>query len=191
MFGLSASDVNYNLPLGGSITTASDINHSSLLFTGPNSQPQWFFVTKLNKKYRSPDVPRFTQAERDAKVIEYADFQLAPGVTLKKLMDTSIQSSFLPLEEANLEHWSWGRMVCVGDSIHKMTPNVSYLFIHIPFAAVDRRTRKANIKQIKDRPRRKSSHRKRNCVNKLSDGTTFLHTQSIKEAHNLRSRACV
>lgn len=61
----------------------------------------------------------------EKQVAEYADFHFTDKITLRDLMDNTTSISYLPLEEANHEFWSWGRVVCVGDSIHKMTPNVS------------------------------------------------------------------
>ncbi|KAH8601151.1 monooxygenase [Bisporella sp. PMI_857] len=122
-FGVSTANPTYNL-IPGSITTGYDIDNSSLLFAGRNGQPQWFFVSKLPQKFTSPEIPRFTAADRDAEAAKHADFQLAPGVTLKMLQDTKTQESFLPLEEGESEVWSFGRIVCVGDSVHKMTPNI-------------------------------------------------------------------
>lgn len=63
----------------------------------------------------------------EKQVAEYGDFHFTDKITLKDLVKTTTSISYLPLEEANHEFWSWGRVVCVGDSIHKMTPNVSAL----------------------------------------------------------------
>lgn len=30
----------------------------------------------------------------------------------------------MALEEVYYSHWTWGRFVCLGDSVHKMTPNM-------------------------------------------------------------------
>jgi 2-polyprenyl-6-methoxyphenol hydroxylase-like FAD-dependent oxidoreductase len=35
-----------------------------------------------------------------------------------------MSSCLVPTEEAEYEHWTWGRFVCLGDSIHKVTPNM-------------------------------------------------------------------
>jgi FAD dependent monooxygenase len=56
----------------------------------------------------------------------HKDFHFTHKVTLGDLMATATSLSHVPLEEANHKHWSYGRIVCVGDAIHKMTPNVRY-----------------------------------------------------------------
>ncbi|KAG9247182.1 hypothetical protein BJ878DRAFT_539528 [Calycina marina] len=84
-----------------------------------------FFASKVDCKYTSPNIPRFTVADELRVIAEQGDFQFAPGVTLKMLFENTTQNtSLLALEEANFKYWSWGRMVCVGDSAHKMTPNI-------------------------------------------------------------------
>jgi FAD dependent monooxygenase len=60
----------------------------------------------------------------EAQVIEFSDFYLTDKLTLKEVMSKTTSLSYLPLEEANHDVWSWGRIVCLGDAIHKMTPNM-------------------------------------------------------------------
>lgn len=60
----------------------------------------------------------------DQQVEEFGDFKLSKNITLKDIMAKTKSLSYLPLEEANHEVWTYGRIVCLGDSIHKMTPNV-------------------------------------------------------------------
>lgn len=108
----------------GDLHTVFDIDHSSLLFVGQGSLPQWFFYTKMDRKYTGDEIPRFTRKDMEAQVLEHGQFQLCKGITLKDLMDTTMQLSYLALEEANHEVWTHRRIVCLGDSIHKMTPNM-------------------------------------------------------------------
>ncbi|KAG0651547.1 FAD-dependent monooxygenase [Hyphodiscus hymeniophilus] len=103
--------------------TVFDLDHSSLLFVGSGHIPQWFFVTKLDKKYYGDEIPRFTREDMEKKALEYEDFQFCEGVTMSQLMSTTTQLSYVALEEANHEVWTHRRIVCLGDSIHKMTPN--------------------------------------------------------------------
>lgn len=108
----------------GHVHISSDIDHSGLLFVGKNSQPQWFFFSKMDKKYEGSSIPRYTEAQMNATVKKYENFKFTEGATFKDLMASTKMKSYLALEEANHEFWTWGRVVCVGDSIHKMTPNV-------------------------------------------------------------------
>lgn len=64
----------------------------------------------------------------EAQVEEFGDYHLMENLTLREVMKNTTSLSYLPLEEANHEVWTFGRIVCLGDAIHKMTPNV------IPYA---------------------------------------------------------
>ncbi|KAH7410698.1 hypothetical protein BKA64DRAFT_360443 [Cadophora sp. MPI-SDFR-AT-0126] len=121
-FGISSPDPSL---VPGDSHTAADIDHSSLLFVSAGSLPQWFFFSKLPRRYiGASKIPRFTKEDMDAQVEEYGEFHITEHVTLKQLVDSSEKISFFPLEEANHEHWTFGRFVCLGDAIHKMTPNM-------------------------------------------------------------------
>ncbi|PVH78444.1 FAD/NAD(P)-binding domain-containing protein [Cadophora sp. DSE1049] len=121
-FGISSS--NPSLTPGDS-HTAADIDHSALLFVSAGSLPQWFFFSKMPRRYiGASNIPRFTKADMDTQVQQYSDFHVTEHVTLKQLVDSSEKFSYFPLEEANHEHWTYGRFVCLGDAIHKMTPNM-------------------------------------------------------------------
>lgn len=121
-FGISSS--NTSLTPGDS-HTAAEIDHSALLFVSAGNLPQWFFFSKMPRRYiGASNIPRFTKADMDAQVAQYSDFHVTEDVTLKHLVDTSEKISYFPLEEANHEHWTFGRFVCLGDAIHKMTPNM-------------------------------------------------------------------
>ena len=111
----------------GNLHTVYDIDQSGLLFVGNKSLPQWFFITKMDKKYQGDKIPRFTKADMENQVLQRGDFQFTAGLTLKRLMATTKTLSYLALEEAIHEVWTYDRIVCLGDSIHKMTPNVSHI----------------------------------------------------------------
>lgn len=109
----------------GDSHTSSSLDHSSLLFVGRYGLPQWFFFFKLPQRYVGADnIPHFTKQQMEAEVEENGDYHFSETVTLKGLMATTTKVSFFPLEEANHEIWTYGRVVCLGDAIHKMTPNV-------------------------------------------------------------------
>lgn len=109
----------------GESHVAADVDHSALVFVGKGGVPQWFFFSKMPQKYiGKANIPRYTKADMDAEVEKYGDFQAIENVTIKQLIDNTKTYSYFPLEEANHEHWTYKRIVCLGDSIHKMTPNL-------------------------------------------------------------------
>ncbi len=119
----------------GDSHVSRDIDHSSLLFVGKGDKgvdnsgvgglPQWFFFSKMDRKYSGSSIPRFTKAQIEQHVEKFGDFKLSENITLKDIMAKTKSLSYLPLEEANHDVWTYGRIVCLGDAIHKMTPNVS------------------------------------------------------------------
>ena len=106
----------------GVLQTVFDVDRSSLLFGGNPSV--WYINLKMDKKCDGDHIPRFSKADMDDVVERNAVFQFAPGVTLKDLMKTATALSYHALEEATFELWTAGRLVVVGDSAHKMTPDV-------------------------------------------------------------------
>jgi FAD dependent monooxygenase len=103
----------------------TDVDHSSLVFVTESGTPQWFFSSKMPKRYRANEIPKFSEQQAQDMVEEYKEFSVTDKLKLKDLMKTSTSLSYFPLEEASFEHWTYGRFICLGDSIHKMTPNVS------------------------------------------------------------------
>jgi hypothetical protein len=78
----------------------------------------------MDKVYSEKDMPRYAKTQVDSHIQRFAKLKVGCNVTLKELWDGSRTSSFVPLEESRNEVWTYGRFVCLGDSIHKMTPNV-------------------------------------------------------------------
>jgi FAD dependent monooxygenase len=110
--------------IDGELHTIFDVDVSALLFVGKGKLPQWFFITRLDRKYQGKDIPRYSKQEMEEKILEHSHFQFAKGITTKDLVDSQTALSYLALEEATHDIWTWGRLVCLGDSIHKMTPNL-------------------------------------------------------------------
>ncbi|KAE8445117.1 hypothetical protein EG329_013719 [Mollisiaceae sp. DMI_Dod_QoI] len=122
IFGLSTPIRTLN-PGDGHVSTS--IHHSSLLFVSSSSLPQFFFFSKLPKKHiGSNSIPRFTSSQMHAQVSEFQDFKVTEDVTLGELVRERKSMSYFALEEASHEVWTFGRVVCLGDAIHKMTPNL-------------------------------------------------------------------
>ena len=51
-------------------------------------------------------------------------YNITPDLIFGDLWKTRSTSTMVPTEEAQLKRWSWGRIACVGDCVHKMTPNM-------------------------------------------------------------------
>jgi len=82
----------------------------------------------MDKKYRDPDLPRFTKDDAENMVRRHLDIRLNEQMKLADLWENRVQWNIAPLEEALRKQWTWGRFVCAGDSVHKVcTPPKGYL----------------------------------------------------------------
>lgn len=85
----------------------------------------WFLFVKSDQVTKTPNTPRFTEEQTLATIDKYGDRNLGPGYTFKDLWDSRVKAAMVPLEEGVLQtKWnSGGRVVLVGDAVHKATVN--------------------------------------------------------------------
>ena len=57
-------------------------------------------------------------------VHEYGCTYLHTNITVKDLFAHTVGAKMVPFEEASMAIWTWNRFACIGDAVHKMTPNV-------------------------------------------------------------------
>jgi hypothetical protein len=123
LFGISKPIAEF--PPGTS-HTIHDEGRSILLIVGKGGILYWFYFVKMDKVYRPPDIPRFTQVDVDILMEKEGDLPLVEKgrITIRNLYENRRIATLLVLEEAEYKHWGWGRITCIGDSIHKATPNL-------------------------------------------------------------------
>ncbi|KAI8065537.1 hypothetical protein BC940DRAFT_320638 [Gongronella butleri] len=97
---------------------------SFLVATGKGGIVYWFLFEKMEKTYQYNEIPRFSEQDTDATARKYMDSQVTGKVTFGDIYARCQSAIKVPLEEALYKHWHHGRCVLVGDSVHKMTPNV-------------------------------------------------------------------
>lgn len=116
-------------PVSGLEPGSYDVTHSrevsTLVITGKGGKVYWFVFARLARVYRGPDIPRFTPQDAEQLAMAYQHLPIRPrsSVILLDIWKARLQATLTALEEADFAHWTQGRIVCVGDSIHKMTPN--------------------------------------------------------------------
>jgi 2-polyprenyl-6-methoxyphenol hydroxylase-like FAD-dependent oxidoreductase len=81
-------------------------------------------LEKLPNVYRVPNIPHYTKEEADAFASHHLDRHITPNVNFGHIWKSRKSYTLVPLEEGQLKRWTWGRIVCVGDCVHKMTPNM-------------------------------------------------------------------
>ncbi|OQE46716.1 hypothetical protein PENCOP_c001G01213 [Penicillium coprophilum] len=89
----------------------------------------WFF---LYKRLPRPTSERriYTQKDVDAVAEEFAEFPLTQTVKVKDVWPRMLGAGLTNLDEGIVKHWSFGRIVLVGDACHKMTTHLGLGFNH-------------------------------------------------------------
>ena len=102
-------------------TYAHDL--STMIFVGTDGILYWFLFSKLDKRYYGDDIPKYTLADAEVTAQAFFDIKLPHSTTYRDLWKTRTMVNMTSIEEAQNEHWTNGRIVCIGDSIHKQTIN--------------------------------------------------------------------
>ncbi|KAJ5948641.1 hypothetical protein N7454_001948, partial [Penicillium verhagenii] len=121
VFGISS-------PISG-LETGEHINRygdkfSVITFHGKDGRVFWFIIQKLDQVYVYPNVPRYSPADAAELCSNLAHVSILGDIRVQDLWDNKIVASMTALEEGLLEIWNFDRIVLLGDSVHKMTPNI-------------------------------------------------------------------
>lgn len=79
---------------------------------------------KLPKVYHMPNIPQYTKEDAEAFANTHFDRPITREVKFGHIWENRKSFALVPLEEGQLKIWTWGRIACVGDCVHKMTPNM-------------------------------------------------------------------
>ncbi|KAF7592167.1 hypothetical protein BBP40_000654 [Aspergillus hancockii] len=93
------------------------------VFPGTNNGIFWLLFQKLDRKHTYPDVPRFTRDDAIARCESLASLAVWENVRFGDIWAQRRSFHMTALEEGLLKTWHHGRIVCIGDSVSKMTPN--------------------------------------------------------------------
>ncbi|KAL2839755.1 hypothetical protein BJY01DRAFT_237006 [Aspergillus pseudoustus] len=121
IFGISA-DMN-KLVAGHGYRTFGK-GFTTVIMVGKNHRTFWFLFAKMDRTYTMENLPRFTAEDRETHAAQYFHVSISPDVSFGDLYEKADRKTYVPLEEAFYEHWVAERLVCIGDSAHKMTPNM-------------------------------------------------------------------
>jgi len=78
----------------------------------------------MDKIYRGKDIPRFNKDDTMRFIEKHSSIKIRPNLTIADYWKKIDNYSFVCLEEGIFKLWTCGRIACVGDSAHKMTPNI-------------------------------------------------------------------
>ncbi|KAH6715559.1 hypothetical protein BKA61DRAFT_632219 [Leptodontidium sp. MPI-SDFR-AT-0119] len=123
IFGLGKQPEGSVLTVGDS-HRSYDKDHSTLSFVGRDGVLYWFMLSKLDRRYHGKEMPRFGMEDMEEGAKPFKNIPIAPGVTFGEVWENRTIANMSCLEESQNQHWISDRMVCIGDSTHKMTPNL-------------------------------------------------------------------
>lgn len=100
-------------------------NKAIMYFNGP--ERGWFF---LYKRLPAPMSSRtiYTQQDVEDVASEFAEFPLTRTVKVKDVWPRMLGAGLTNLDEGIVKHWSFRRVVLVGDACHKMTTHLGLGF---------------------------------------------------------------
>ena len=105
----------------GNITLIQNKGQVCYWLCGKAGKINWCLVEKLDQPFQPPHAPRYTDQEAQEYAIARLDKQLISGtanIKFRDIWDRRQSYALLTLEEGRLDHWSWGRIACIGDSVH-------------------------------------------------------------------------
>ncbi|KAJ5787609.1 hypothetical protein N7457_002599 [Penicillium paradoxum] len=95
-----------------------------ITFHGKDGRVFWFIIQKLDRTYAYPNAPRYCPDDAAALCLQLQDVSISKDITVGDLWKTKVVASMTALEEGFFETWNLNRIVLLGDSVHKMTPNI-------------------------------------------------------------------
>ncbi|KAJ5143331.1 uncharacterized protein N7515_002118 [Penicillium bovifimosum] len=95
-----------------------------ITFHGKDGRVFWFIIQKLDRIYNYPNAPRYSPQDAVELCRELQGVTIWRDITVSDLWKTKIVASMTALEEGLFETWNFNRIVLLGDSVHKMTPNI-------------------------------------------------------------------
>jgi len=108
---------------GDHLDCHSDLGVSSMFLTGRDRG--WFFMfSRLDKP--TQERKDYTEEDKEAYATELAELPMGPGLKFKDIWHTRYSAGMSNLDEGVLDHWSWNRVVLMGDAVHKVTPNAGW-----------------------------------------------------------------
>lgn len=99
-------------------------DRSIFTFAVKNGKVYYFVFERLKALYQFGDIPHYNQAEAEEFALRHADMCIRTDFKFSNLWEKTISFRLVALEEAQFKIWTCRRIACLGDSIHKMTPNI-------------------------------------------------------------------
>lgn len=108
------------------MTVCHDTQFSLMTLTQPDHTYFSVFF-KLDKEFSWPKEQRYTMQEAEAAATIVADHPISDSIVFGELWKKRDRAALINIQEGVLDHWYEGRIVLVGDCVHKVksTPFLS------------------------------------------------------------------
>lgn len=87
---------------------------------GPGDKPFWFLFFQLPEEITGENLPRYSEEDELALALCEANTLVTPEVNFGQLYENVLFSTTTPLPHHVFEPWSPGRVMVVGDLVHKV-----------------------------------------------------------------------
>ncbi|KAH8691172.1 flavoprotein monooxygenase [Talaromyces proteolyticus] len=94
-----------------------------LTFHGKDGRVFWFIIRKLDQKFIYPNIPRFSANDAADLCDRLGNVPIWKDICIRHIWRNKEIASMTALEEGIFRTWCFDRIVLLGDSVHKMTPN--------------------------------------------------------------------
>lgn len=95
-------------------------DYSTLSFVGRGGRLYWFLFAKLDKRYYGKAIPKFTKAQMEEAAKAFFKIPMTDAIKYEQVWERRTIANMTCVEEAQNNHWTSGRFVCLGDSVHKV-----------------------------------------------------------------------
>ncbi|KAJ5792505.1 uncharacterized protein N7503_008483 [Penicillium pulvis] len=121
VFGISTATLGL---VPGDCHRTYEKDYSSLTIAGKNNRVFWFLFSKMDRVYAGSEIPRFSAEDMEKHLAQHSDKPITDNIPFSAIYQNAVCKTFLALEEGFHKKWCMNRFVCIGDSAHKMTPNM-------------------------------------------------------------------
>lgn len=116
-------------PTGNLKATEVHLTHkkdtSLAVMVGPKNVPYWFLFFKLKEPHLGISLPRYTEDDEISIVSKDAETRVTNDIVFGQLYKNVSFSTITPLPHHVFKTWYFGRIMLIGDSVHKACTSLS------------------------------------------------------------------
>lgn len=116
-FGIAKDIPNYVL---GEQNVVRARGYTIFAVSGPEDRVYWFFCQRLPTPLYGKNIRKYTKDDEAKFARDVSDFKITDTLTFGHLYENRLSSALTPLHEVVVEKWFFQRIICLGDSVHKV-----------------------------------------------------------------------